>query len=558
MRDDRPGVRLLESARACLIGLALIAVVAQVSPASAEARGRDADGDGLRNRFERKRSHTNPQRADTDRDGLRDRFELRRSKTNPRKKDTDRDHLRDRFELRRSKTNPRKKDTDGDGLRDRFELRRSKTNPRKKDTDGDGLSDRFELRRSKTNPRKKDTDGDGVSDGAEIRAGTNPNKPDAPRLLTPPAPPVSGASPSCVSGATNAGSAAAVRSALQAGQNVCVTANVGNVDLSNLRPGAVRYVGTPGVSGGSMNDVKLANAANITIRARLRSTEIYDGANNVRLDNCVVGGTSGARVIGDDLIRVQADATNIVVENCDIGWTGQTSSTDAGYGLRILDNGNVANITIQGNRIHHISEDGIQVGGKPPNLTIDRNEIAYIATDTASIDPHADLIQLVGYGPNTRITNNYMHHLGYRDESHQPANSYPSGGFYLHGGQPGPLIIENNLGLDWRNMGVHGSLGTGGCSGDQVIVRRNTFLRGGTSVGGTEFRMTTCSGSGNVLERNAIENLDVPSPGGHLSVRANVTGGNVKLDGNGNCTSAACNPAGQEPIGFRKPSGVRW
>ena len=115
---------------------------------------RDRDGDGLSNRGERKRSHTNPRRADTDRDGLRDRFELKRSHTNPRRKDTDRD-----------------------GLRDRFELRRSHTNPRKADTDGDGLKDRFERRRSKTNPRRKDTDRDGYSDGVEVLLGSNPRNP---------------------------------------------------------------------------------------------------------------------------------------------------------------------------------------------------------------------------------------------------------------------------------------------------------------------------------------------------------------------------------------------
>ena len=32
----------------------------------------------------------------------------------------------------------------------------------------------------------------------------------------------------------------------------------------------------------------------------------------------------------------------------------------------------------------------------------------------------------------------------------------------------------------------------------------------------------------------------------------------ASLDAAGNCTTAACNPAGQEPIGFRKPAGVHW
>jgi hypothetical protein len=68
----------------------------------------DRDGDGLSNRFERKRSHTDPGRADTDRDRLRDGAELRRFRTNPRSRDTDHDGVSDRRELRRG-TNPRRK-----------------------------------------------------------------------------------------------------------------------------------------------------------------------------------------------------------------------------------------------------------------------------------------------------------------------------------------------------------------------------------------------------------------------------------------------------------------
>jgi hypothetical protein len=92
-----------------VLALATIVILPSRQP---EAVVPDRDRDGLSNRFERKRSHTNPGKADTDGDRLRDRFELRRSHTNPRKADTDGDGLRDRFELRTLKTNPRRKDTD--------------------------------------------------------------------------------------------------------------------------------------------------------------------------------------------------------------------------------------------------------------------------------------------------------------------------------------------------------------------------------------------------------------------------------------------------------------
>jgi hypothetical protein len=68
-------------------------------------------------------------------------------------RDADRDGLRARFERRRLRTNPRKRDTDGDGLMDGYEWRRSKTSPRRKDTDRDGGSDSIELLVG-TDPRK--------------------------------------------------------------------------------------------------------------------------------------------------------------------------------------------------------------------------------------------------------------------------------------------------------------------------------------------------------------------------------------------------------------------
>jgi hypothetical protein len=101
-------------------------------------------------------------------------------------RDTDRDGLSNRYELKRSHTNPRRADTDRDRLRDRFELRRSRTNPRVRDTDGDGLGDGFEWKRSKTSPRRKDTDGDGYSDGVEVYVGGDPRKK---RSLVLPGPP---------------------------------------------------------------------------------------------------------------------------------------------------------------------------------------------------------------------------------------------------------------------------------------------------------------------------------------------------------------------------------
>jgi hypothetical protein len=123
--DNRP-VRSLPMtlARKLLVPAVLLTVAAGAAlPGAADARKKDRDGDGLSNRSEKRKHHTNPRRADTDRDRLKDGYEVRKSHTNPRRKDTDRDGLRDRYELRKSHTNPRRKDTDGDGINDGREVR---------------------------------------------------------------------------------------------------------------------------------------------------------------------------------------------------------------------------------------------------------------------------------------------------------------------------------------------------------------------------------------------------------------------------------------------------
>jgi hypothetical protein len=101
MRIRRSGTQPWRS-RGLWAVVALVAIAAiVVFPQLPDARPPDSDDDGLSNRFELRRSHTNPRKKDTDRDGLGDRFELRRSKTNPRKGDTDSDGQADGVEVRR-------------------------------------------------------------------------------------------------------------------------------------------------------------------------------------------------------------------------------------------------------------------------------------------------------------------------------------------------------------------------------------------------------------------------------------------------------------------------
>ena len=360
-----------------------------------------------------------------------------------------------------------------------------------------------------------------------------------------------------------AASAAAVRSAVQAnaGKTVCYRgALAGNLDLTSARPDAVTTI-APAPGGGSFSGgVILAGAANITFEGRAAWTTMYSGTANVTLQNCTLGGTPTHRLSGADIVHIQADAHDITVQDCSIGWSAVNATSDSGFGFRILQNGAVSNITIRRNRIHNTAEDAIQVGGAPANLTIDRNEISYVATQNPHIDPHADLIQLVGYGPNTRITNNYMHHLGYPVEGSNPPPGYPSGGLYIHGGNPGPLLFENNLIEHGRNTVGFGDLGTGGCIFRRTVVRRNTVLDMGDNFGGhfPDLNWAVCGGPANLLERNAIDELGIPHRSRAGTVRDNVTGSGVAVDASGRCTTAACNPRGREPIGYRKPTGVSW
>jgi hypothetical protein len=536
----------------------MLAPTAYAAP-SAHATARDRDGDGLSNRFERKRSHTNPRKRDTDKDRLSDRFEVKRSHTSPHKNDTDKDRLSDRFEVRRSHTNPRRKDTDRDGLRDRFELRRSHTNPRKKDTDGDGLSDRFELRRSHTNPRKKDTDGDGYPDGLEVFLGSDPRDPRSIPVIPAPGPPASASplpplgAPSCVAGSTSVTTAAQVRAAAAAGQNVCVIANVGDVNLSSLSPASLVYVGTQ--DAGQMGFVDLQGSQRLVLRARFRSTTLRN-SNSITIESSIVGGTSSARVM-DQLIFIPEGSNDVTIRDSDIGWTNADSSGNTGYGLRVYGSSN--RLRVERNRFHDIAADAIQGMGNGADVVIDGNEIGPVGANPGS-DEHSDNIQVIDNGPNLQITNNWIHHQGYYN-GQVTANA---GLTYIHGGSSNSLLIQNNLFQAARGRVEICGLGTGGTSRSNVAIRGNTFTDGGQAYTGFPgFEWDCDSGSGNLVDRN----IAVDPDGGFgnngaasaATFSANLFGGQslVAFDGYGNCTSANCNPP-DGPIGFRKPPGVHW
>jgi hypothetical protein len=374
-------------------------------------------------------------------------------------------------------------------------------------------------------------------------------------IESPPPPPPSG----CVSGATQASTASQVRSAVQGSNDVCVTADVGNVNLSDLGTRTV----TISTDGGSMGSLNINDTKSLTIRnARFRSAELWY-ANGTTIESSRIGGTEANRT-SDNLLNVNA-SPDVTIKGNEIAWTLAGDSGFAGYGIRSPGNslGNNHRLKIEGNYIHHIAADGIQGLGNSQNVVIDRNRIDYVGKEPGSSE-HSDAMQIYGSGPNNRITNNWISHEGYFAAGQTAGGS---GTLYVHGGETDPLLIENNLFTDSRGR----ILFAGGLAGPETMsnltFRRNTLINVGLSYSGFPgLHWAVQSGSNNLFERNVSQDED----GGFAnqgSLGAATWLDNLwrdsdtnalTLDANGNCTSSACNPSGQEPIGYRKPSGVSW
>jgi hypothetical protein len=338
------------------------------------------------------------------------------------------------------------------------------------------------------------------------------------------------------------------------GNSVCVKAQIGDVDLKDL--GSLEGVTISSEGGGSLGAVTVEETSNLTIRgARLRSIEIRR-ANGTRVISSVIGGTRSNRVL-DQLVFMPETNRDVVIESNDIGWTRADNSGNTGYGCRCY--GTLDRLRFVGNRVHDIAADAFQgVGGE--DVLIDRNEIGPVGASPGSSE-HSDNIQITGNGPNLRITNNWIHHQGY----YEGAIAANSGSTYIHGGETAPLTYANNLVETNQGRTEICGLGTGGTSRSNITIRRNTWVEGGLAFSGFPgFEWDCDSGSGNRIERNIAVDADggfaQDGSAGAATFSANLWGqpSLVSLDGAGNCTSANCNPAGQEPIGYRKPSGVGW
>jgi hypothetical protein len=235
----------------------------------------------------------------------------------------------------------------------------------------------------------------------------------------------------------------------------------------------------------------------------------------------------------------------------------RSDSGNTGYGIRAFND--LTRLRIERNYIHHIGADAIQLGLDGADTVVDRNEVAYAARP-ASSNEHSDDLQIIGNGPNMRVTNNYFHHCGWFTAT-GPTTGCNS--MALHAGTSNSLLFENNLEAHALGLPFIGDLGTGGCTRSNATFRNNTWWDNGTQFADKpDLQFGLCGGSGNLWERNlVVSKLNFSGGAGFAqsgtTARDNLVGG-YAMSADGQCTAAACSPVGRGPIGYRKPSGVHW
>ena len=333
------------------------------------------------------------------------------------------------------------------------------------------------------------------------------------------------------------------------GGTVCIGADIDTLDLGRIAPSSVVTIRPDGPP----------------LSRRIGTLICNPACNRLAFENLRFGGTPTARRPANAVFICCSVTTSLRFTGVDVGWTSQDQAADEGYGFRIYAGGGsnrIGGLVIERSRIHHTNCDAMQfdVSG----AVVDRNEISYIAS-LPGLDCHADSIQCMTCDGGSRFTGNYFHHIGYVDESHNPAPSYPGGQWIWHdwGGvrNTGGALVENNLMRECRNYCIAWGRGL-----SNVTLRRNTIIRGGTAFGSTapstNWNGSAPAGGGNLVDSNIIDrrshhagvteqnNVWINQAGSGSNIQHPVT-----FDANYSPTNLPSYHAG---AGYRKPSGAPW
>lgn len=371
-----------------------------------------------------------------------------------------------------------------------------------------------------------------------------------------------------VSVSTAAQLVSALKDPANSGGTILMTANLGTFTIDGARPAELITV-KPGTGGGTLGTIRFSNDnSNIRIEGfRMTTVQVNYGNSlnttnqNLQFANCTAGGTSTARISPLAIFEIYGNADNILIDNCDIGWTDTSASQDQGYGVRAINgSGVITNLKITRSKIHHVGCDGVQLGlGANSNFTLDRTEIAYAASGPGT-DCHSDSMQIMGSGGTNYITNNWIHHTGYYDDNYIPSSS---GQMILHGWNGStPWIVQNNLFTNNRNFTPEYKQENDGSFARNWTWDHNTILSSFNTEG------SGCSGNWNGAQAALTNNIirqyceefgaTYDTVSGNIGIDSSPEGG-IRLAVTFDSTYEPTNlPAGYTGAGYRVPTDVHW
>lgn len=361
---------------------------------------------------------------------------------------------------------------------------------------------------------------------------------------------------------------AALKDPNNAGGTIEVTANLGEINVDGAAPSSLVTV-RPGTGGGTVGTIKLSrNNSNLRFEGfRMTGAMVNVGNstnttnNNIQFANCTAGGTEANRIKPFAIFEIYGTANDLLIDNCDIGWTDTSPNggPDVGYGVRAIGgSGKINRLKITRSKIHHTGCDNIQLGVND-DFQMDRTELAYAASAPGT-DCHADSIQIMGSsGSNSRITNSWIHHMGYYSSTVTPSSS---GQLILHGWNGAtPWLVQNNLFTNNRNFTPEYKEENDGAFARNWTWDRNTILSSFNTEGNgcsTDFGGAQAALTNNIIRNLCGRSVSYATASGNVGIDSTPTGGiraAVTFDGNFVPQNL---PAGFTDAGYRVPSDVHW